>query len=68
MGDKTQLLAVLLAAKFRHPVPIIAGLFVATLVNHAFAGVVGDWVAHALGPKLLRWGWACHSLAWRCGA
>ncbi len=55
MGDKTQLLAVLLAAKFRHPVPIIAGLFVATLVNHAFAGVVGNWVAHALGPKLLQW-------------
>ena len=55
MGDKTQLLAVLLAAKFRRPVPIIAGLFVATLVNHAFAGVVGDWVAHGLEPRLLRW-------------
>ena len=55
MGDKTQLLAVLLAARFRRPVPIIAGLFVATLVNHAFAGVVGDWVAHGLEPRLLRW-------------
>lgn len=55
MGDKTQLLSVLLSAKFRRPVPIIAGLFVATLVNHGFAGAVGGWVAHVLGPDLLRW-------------
>jgi Ca2+/H+ antiporter, TMEM165/GDT1 family len=55
MGDKTQLLAILLAAKFRRPIPIILGILVATLVNHAFAGLVGDWVAKALGPDILRW-------------
>ena len=55
MGDKTQLLAILLAAKLRRPVPIILGILVATLVNHAFAGLVGDWVAKALGPDILRW-------------
>ncbi len=55
MGDKTQLLSMLLAAKFRKPVPIILGVFVAMLVNHTTAGWVGSWVAHALGPDLLRW-------------
>ena len=55
MGDKTQLLAMLLAAKFRKPVPIILGILVATLANHALAGAVGDWVAKALGPEVLRW-------------
>jgi len=55
MGDKTQLLAILLAAKFRRPLPIIAGILVATLVNHAFAGAVGNWVASAMGPDVLRW-------------
>jgi putative Ca2+/H+ antiporter (TMEM165/GDT1 family) len=55
MGDKTQLLALLLAARFRRPVPIVLGILVATLVNHALAGVVGDWIARALGPDLLRW-------------
>ena len=55
MGDKTQLLAMLLAVKFRKPVPIILGILVATLANHATAGLVGAWVARALGPDLLRW-------------
>ena len=55
MGDKTQLLAVLLAVKFRRPVPIILGIFVATLLNHAAAGLVGGWIARALGPEVLRW-------------
>ena len=55
MGDKTQLLAMLLAARFRKPVPIILGILVATLANHALAGWVGDAVARALGPDLLRW-------------
>jgi Ca2+/H+ antiporter, TMEM165/GDT1 family len=55
MGDKTQLLAMLLAARFRKPWPIIAGILVATLANHAAAGAVGGWVASALGPGLLRW-------------
>jgi Ca2+/H+ antiporter, TMEM165/GDT1 family len=55
MGDKTQLLAMVLAAAFRKPVPIILGILVATLANHAAAGAVGGWVAQALGPDLLRW-------------
>jgi Ca2+/H+ antiporter, TMEM165/GDT1 family len=55
MGDKTQLLAILLAARFRKPLPIIAGILVATLANHALAGAVGGWVARALGPDVLRW-------------
>jgi putative Ca2+/H+ antiporter (TMEM165/GDT1 family) len=55
MGDKTQLLAMLLAARFRRPLPIVLGILVATLVNHALAGAVGAWVAAALGPDVLRW-------------
>jgi Ca2+/H+ antiporter, TMEM165/GDT1 family len=55
MGDKTQLLAILLAAKFRRPLPIILGILVATLLNHAVAGWVGNWVAQALGANVLRW-------------
>ena len=55
MGDKTQLLAMLLAVKFRRPVPIILGILTATLLNHAAAGWVGAWVAAALGPQVLRW-------------
>src|SRR5512145_1252580 len=55
MGDKTQLLALLLAARFRKPLPIIVGILVATLANHTGAGLVGDWIARALGPQLLRW-------------
>jgi putative Ca2+/H+ antiporter (TMEM165/GDT1 family) len=55
IGDKTQLLAFLLAAKFRRPVPIVLGIFVATIVNHAFAAAVGAWVSAALGPDVMRW-------------
>jgi len=55
IGDKTQLLALVLAAKYRKPVPIILGILVATLVNHAVAGYVGAWVAAALGADLMRW-------------
>ena len=55
MGDKTQLLTVLLAARFKRPVPIVLGILVATLVNHGLAGAVGGWVATALGADLLRW-------------
>jgi putative Ca2+/H+ antiporter (TMEM165/GDT1 family) len=55
MGDKTQLLAIVLAAMFRRPWPIIAGILVATLANHAAAGALGGWVARALGPDVLRW-------------
>jgi putative Ca2+/H+ antiporter (TMEM165/GDT1 family) len=55
IGDKTQLLAMLLAARYRQPLPIILGILVATLANHALAGLVGDTVARWLGPDLLRW-------------
>src|SRR5688572_33419485 len=55
MGDKTQLLSLVLAARFRKPWPIVAGIFVATLANHALAGALGAWVTQALGPDVLRW-------------
>lgn len=55
VGDKTQLLAFLLAAKFRKPVPIILGILVATLANHAFAGALGAWITSLLAPEALRW-------------
>ena len=55
MGDKTQLLAMLLAARFRRPLPIVLGILVATVLNHASAGIVGAWVAHALGSDIMRW-------------
>lgn len=55
MGDKTQLLSLVLAAKFRRPIPIILGILVATLLNHALAGAVGTWLTSLLGPNALRW-------------
>jgi putative Ca2+/H+ antiporter (TMEM165/GDT1 family) len=55
IGDKTQLLALVLAARFRKPVPIIFGILVATLVNHAMAGAAGAWIAAAIGPTAMRW-------------
>jgi len=55
MGDKTQLLSLVLAARFRKPWPILAGILVATLANHALAGALGSWVTTVLGPQVLRW-------------
>jgi len=55
IGDKTQLLAFILAARFKKPVPIVAGILAATILNHALAGAAGAWVAAALGPDILRW-------------
>jgi putative Ca2+/H+ antiporter (TMEM165/GDT1 family) len=55
IGDKTQLLALVLAVRFRRPVPIVLGIFVSTVLNHAAAGVAGSWVASLLGPEGLRW-------------
>lgn len=55
MGDKTQLLALLLAARFRKPWPIVIGIFVATVINHALAGAVGNYITRWLGPEVLRW-------------
>jgi len=55
IGDKTQLLAFLLAARFRRPLPIVCGIFVATVANHAFAAAVGALVSKLLGPDVMRW-------------
>lgn len=55
IGDKTQLLSLLLAARFRRPAPIILGIFAATLLNHAGAGALGAWITSWLGPQWLRW-------------
>jgi putative Ca2+/H+ antiporter (TMEM165/GDT1 family) len=55
IGDKTQLLSLLLAARFRKPWPIILGILVATLANHALAGAVGAWVTTLVGRDTLRW-------------
>ena len=55
IGDKTQLLALVLSVRFRKPVPIVLGILVATLANHALAGAVGSWLAAAIGPQSMRW-------------
>lgn len=55
IGDKTQLLAFILAARFKKPLPIIAGIFCATVVNHGLAGALGAWITSALGGDTLRW-------------
>lgn len=55
IGDKTQLLAFILAAKFRKPWPIILGILIATLANHGFAGALGSWITGLLAPGSLRW-------------
>jgi Ca2+/H+ antiporter, TMEM165/GDT1 family len=55
IGDKTQLLALILATRFRKPVPIVLGIFVATLANHAGASAVGAWLMHAIGADTMRW-------------
>ncbi|HEU6454634.1 MAG TPA: TMEM165/GDT1 family protein [Roseateles sp.] len=55
IGDKTQLLAFILAARFKRPWPIIAGILCATLVNHGLAGALGAWITSAVSPGVLRW-------------
>ncbi|MDO9405318.1 MAG: TMEM165/GDT1 family protein [Polaromonas sp.] len=55
MGDKTQLLALVLAARFRKPWPIVFGILVATVANHAMAGALGAWVTTVISPQVLRW-------------
>lgn len=55
IGDKTQLLAFILAARFKKPLPIILGILCATLVNHGLAGALGAWITSAVTPELLRW-------------
>ena len=55
IGDKTQLLAFILAARFRRPWPIVAGILAATIVNHALAGAAGAWLMALAGPVAMRW-------------
>ena len=55
IGDKTQLLALLLAARYRRPVPIILGIFVATVLNHAAAAALGAWLQSLVNPEWMRW-------------
>lgn len=55
IGDKTQLLALLLAARFRKPWPIIAGILIATVANHALAAAVGAWVSEQISPAIMQW-------------
>jgi putative Ca2+/H+ antiporter (TMEM165/GDT1 family) len=55
IGDKTQLLAFILAARFKKPIPIIAGILVATVINHGLAGALGAWITSAISPEILRW-------------
>jgi len=55
VGDKTQLLAFILAARFKKPVPIILGILAATIVNHGLAGALGAWITATVSPEILRW-------------
>jgi putative Ca2+/H+ antiporter (TMEM165/GDT1 family) len=55
MGDKTQLLAFILAARFKKPLPIVAGILAATVVNHGLAGALGAWITTVLSPEVMRW-------------
>lgn len=55
MGDKTQLLALLLAARFRKPVPILIAIFLATVVNHGVSAVLGQWITTVLSEEILIW-------------
>lgn len=55
IGDKTQLLAFLLATRFKKPIPIIIGITLATLINHGLAGVVGSWITANVDSSVLRW-------------
>jgi putative Ca2+/H+ antiporter (TMEM165/GDT1 family) len=63
VGDKTQLLSLVLAARFRRPRPIVAGILAATLANHALAGALGAWLTAQVGAQALRWGLGLSFLA-----
>jgi len=55
IGDKTQLLSLVLAARYRKPIPIVLGVFVATLINHACSGALGAWLASVISPNIMNW-------------
>jgi Ca2+/H+ antiporter, TMEM165/GDT1 family len=63
IGDKTQLLALALATRYKKPVPILLGILLATLANHALAGALGAWLVDLTGPELMRWALALSFLA-----
>ena len=63
MGDKTQLLSLVLAARYRKPIPIILGVLAATLVNHAGAGALGAWLGSLITPSVMRWALAASFIA-----
>lgn len=50
IGDKTQLLTFLLAARFKNPLPIVLGILIAIILNHGLAGALGAWITHAVAP------------------
>lgn len=55
MGDKTQLLALILAARFRKPIPILFGILIATILNHALASYAGTYITQLASPDILKW-------------
>ena len=55
IGDKTQLLSLVLAARYKKPLPIIAGILIATLANHFIAGALGAWISSLFSPQVMRW-------------
>jgi putative Ca2+/H+ antiporter (TMEM165/GDT1 family) len=55
IGDKTQLLALILAARFKRPLPVVAGILCATVINHGLAGALGAWITSVFRPDMLRW-------------
>jgi putative Ca2+/H+ antiporter (TMEM165/GDT1 family) len=55
LGDKTQLLTLVLAARFKQPAAIVTGIFAATIANHALAGAIGVWLTTTIGPDAMRW-------------
>lgn len=55
IGDETQLLAFLLAARFKKPLPIVPGILIATILNHGLAGALSAWLTHAVALEVLRW-------------
>lgn len=55
MGDKTQLLALLLAARYQKPVPILIAILLATIINHGLSAALGQWVTTVMSPEVLLW-------------
>jgi len=67
IGDKTQWLAFILAARFKKPLPIIAGILCATIVNHGLAGALGAWITATVSRACCAGCWACRSSVWPSG-